>query len=97
MTKKTTSPKKIYDARFKADVALMALSELHTADAVAKHFAVHKTQVNSWRNILKENAPQLFVKGKHELLPDNSEEIDRYKQLIGELTLENNLLKKKSR
>jgi transposase-like protein len=97
MAKRTYTAKKIYDAKFKAEVALMALSELHTADAVAKHFAVHKTQVNSWRNVLKENAAQLFVKGKHELLPDNTDEIDGYKRIIGELTVENSLLKKKLR
>lgn len=97
MAKRTTTQKKIYDAKFKAEVALMALSELHTAEAVAKHFSVHKTQVASWRNILKENAAQLFVKGRHELLPDNSEEIGRYKEVIGDLTMENTLLKKKLR
>ncbi len=78
MAKRSTTQKKIYDAKFKAEFALMTLSELHTAEAVAKHFSVHKTQVASWRNILKENAAQLFVKGRHDLLPDNSEEIALY-------------------
>jgi transposase-like protein len=97
MAKKVTTQKKTYDPVFKAEVAIMALSQMHTAEAVAKHFGVNKTQVNSWRNLLKENAPQLFTKGKHDLLPDNSEEITQLKEIIGTLTVENSLLKKKLR
>jgi transposase-like protein len=94
MAKKQTPQKKTYDPQFKAEVAIMALSQMHTAEAVAKHFGVNKTQVNSWRNILKDNAAQLFVKGKHDLLPDNSEEVAELKRKIGHLVMENELLKK---
>ena len=97
MAKKATTQKKTYDPQFKAEVAIMALSQMHTAEAVAKHFGINKTQVNLWRNVLKENAAQLFIKGKYDLLPDNSEEVTQLKEIIGTLTVENSLLKKKSR
>ena len=96
MAKKVTNPRKIYDAKFKAEVALMALNQLHTAEAVAKHFGINKTQVNLWRNIARDNMASLFSKGKHEIYDDSKEEIARMKTLIGELTIENAVLKKKS-
>ncbi|QJB35923.1 transposase [Chitinophaga oryzae] len=95
MAKKTTTPKKNYDAQFKAEVAIAALSGTVTTDGIARQFKVNKTQVNSWRNILKQNAPQLFTRGKQNVFVDHTEQIDELKRMIGELTMENNLLKKK--
>jgi len=97
MTTKPKLPKKNYDAPFKAKVALDALSQLHTADAVAKKYGVNKTQVNLWRNIIRDQAVTLFVKGKADVYDDKQSIIDEQQQVIGQLTMELSQLKKKLR
>ncbi|SFW90168.1 IS3 family transposase [Chitinophaga sancti] len=94
MSKLKKTAKKSYDPVFKATVALEALSLLSTAEAVAKHHGVNKTQVNLWRNIIKEQAHTLFVKGRVDVYDDKQAIIDEQQQLIGQQALEINTLKK---
>ncbi|RFM29264.1 transposase [Chitinophaga silvisoli] len=97
MAKTTKTPKKSYDPQFKAKVSIEALSQASTTEAVAKQFSINKTQANSWRNQLKDNAYTLFMKGKQEVYEDKQETIDNLQQLLGQEAMEIAQLKKKSR
>ncbi len=88
------TPKKTYTAEFKAKVVLQAISMQHTAEAIAKANGINKTQVNLWRNVIRDNAPTLFVKGKIDLIDNRQSIIEKQQAVIGHLTLENMQLKK---
>lgn len=89
--------KKEYSNEFKVKVSIAALKGDKTIAALCREFGLHETQINRWKKILKEGAPQLFEK-KHEKA--NYKEIElqlRVQDLneyIGELSVENKFLKK---
>ena len=66
----------------------------HTAEAIAKANGINKTQVNLWRNVIRDNAPTLFIKGKIDLIDNRQSIIEEQQAVIGQLTLENMQLKK---
>lgn len=88
---------RIYDAKFKAEVALEAIREQKGITEICAENNIPKTNVRDW----KEKAE----KGLHEIFKPNHEkekeakilkaEIEELHKLIGELTIENNYLKKK--
>ena len=52
--------RKQFTNEFKAKVALAALKGDKTMSEPAGEFAVHPTQVSSWRNELKDRAAEVF-------------------------------------
>ena len=89
--KKTT-----YTPEYKLKVVLESFQRDTTIEAVRKKFNLSSTAIHTWRDEFKANAHHVFTlalkKKRTELLPGQSP--DELKRLIGELTVQNEILKK---
>ncbi len=83
-----------YTSEFKKKVAIEALREQKTINEIAKVYQVYPAQVSLWRKQLLDNSVELFG-GKKEGGKDREEEIAILERKIGQLTIENDFLKKK--
>lgn len=87
---------KSYDAKLKARVAIEALKGVNILE-LCKENKVPKSNVIEWRNKLTSEAESLYIssieKKKAEKLL--KQEIEKLHKIIGEITIENNFLKKK--
>ena len=82
---------------FKRKVALEALKERETVNAIASRHEVHPTQVSQWKKELEQGANTVFTadaKLRREL-KIHKEEKERLQQLIGKQAIELEWLKKK--
>lgn len=87
---------RLYTAEEKARIALEALKGQMTQAEITKKYNVHSTQINKWKKRLKEGVGVIFSTRKKQ--EDHDKDLlieDLYKQ-IGQLTIENSWLKKKS-
>lgn len=87
---------KSYEAKLKAKVAIEALKGANILE-ICKENKVPKSNVIEWKNKLTSEAESLYIssieKKKAEKLL--TQEIDKLHKIIGEITIENNFLKKK--
>jgi transposase len=87
--------RKKYDAGFKAQVALEAIKNEMTIAELSNKHSVAPTQIKDWKAELLSQAATVFLKeGKP--IQDNSEQIGILERKIGQLTIENDFLKKSS-
>jgi len=90
MQRNTRSP------AFKKKVALEALKEYKSINEVAKEFEVHPVQVRQWKKELIEGSEDIFrASGKKQSSRSDEISIAQLEQKIGQLTVENDWLKKK--
>jgi len=89
--------RKRYDAAFKAKVALEAIKGERTVGEIASETGVHPNQIGQWKKQALANLPNLFS-DRRKKREQSSEELESelYKQ-IGQLKVELDWLKKKSR
>jgi len=88
---------KTYDTVFKAKVALEALKGEKTIAEIASQYKVHPTQINKWKKLVLERLPELFnSKIKKKELEAEQLQAELYQQ-IGQLKVELDWLKKKSK
>ena len=86
-----------HDAAFKAKVALEAVKGEKTIAQISSEFKVHPNMVRKWRKQLLEMLPNLFSDRRKRVESDRDElEAELYRQ-IGQLKVELDWLKKKSR
>jgi transposase-like protein len=88
--------RKRYSGAFKAKVGLEALMGIKTVAQLAREYQVPPVQVTQWKTVIREHLPDLFEP------PDKAGEdterlIAQLHQKIGELTVDLDWLKKKSR
>ena len=89
--------RKGYDAAFKARVALEAIRGERTIAEIASETGVHPNQISNWKKQALEELPEIFSSRKKNHLEQSEElESELYKQ-IGQLKVELDWLKKKSR
>jgi len=88
------SKKVVYDSNFKTQVVIQSLNPSTSAEAVRVKYGLSKNAMNSWRKIFFANAHKAF-EPKPKAEPGVS--VDELKKLIGELTVENSILKKISK
>lgn len=79
---------------FKAKVVLEALKETSTMEVLAKKYELLPTQISNWKAEAIHNISAVFTQGKKEKVKDDIPTEKLYAR-IGELTLENEFLKKK--
>jgi transposase-like protein len=85
--------RKRHDGAFKAKIGLEALKGIKTVSQIAKEFDVHPVQVSQWKNQLMERLPQTFEADAARIVDE--EVVSKLHEKIGQLTVENDFLKKK--
>jgi transposase len=88
--------RKRHSAAFKAKVGFEALIGLKTVAQLAREYQAHPTQVTQWKATIRERLPELFESG-HPGAEDQAERIAQLHEKIGELTVDLDWLKKKSK
>ena len=89
--------RRTFSSEFKAKVAIEAIKEVKTISELAQIFQVHPNLIGLWKKEFLLNAGKVFETGKNEteeirkLNRDNDELVHQ----IGQLTVDNNWLKKK--
>lgn len=84
-------------SEFKAKVALEAIKEMNTISEIAQQHQLHPNQVSNWKKEFLVNASKVFDSKNEDaeqikLLSKKNQELV---QQIGELSVDNNWLKKK--
>jgi transposase len=88
--------RKSHTAAFKAQVALAAVKNDQTVNAVAGQYGVHPTLVHAWKKQLLQGAEQVFGPGAKASGGDaEARQAELYEQ-IGRLKMELEWLKKKA-
>ena len=86
-----------YDAQFKAKVALEAIKGENTIAELASDYGVHPNLIGQWRKQVLQQLPAIFSnKQKRDEQDSEQLQAELYKQ-IGQLKVELDWLKKKSR
>ncbi len=88
------TPRTPRTAAFKKKVALEALREDKTLNQLASQHGLHPIQVGKWKKELIEGAESLF-EGKRSRKHDESADREALERKVGQLTMENDFLKKK--
>jgi transposase len=89
--------RKTFTNDFKAKVALAAIREQKTISELAAEFETHPNQISLWKKQLLDGAADLFERPnkKSDETRKNQEKEAQYTSVIGELQVENVILKKK--
>jgi len=90
--------RRVFSGEFKAKVALEAVKEGKTISELAQIFQVHPNLIISWKKEFLAKAEKVFEKGKDEANQIKKLEQEKAEliQQIGQLTVDNNWLKKAS-
>lgn len=88
------SKKKVYDTNFKIQVVLQTLNPSITTESVRTKYGLSKNTMNSWRKIFLANAHKAFEPNPKS---EPGVSVDELKKIIGDLTVENSILKKISK
>jgi transposase len=92
--------KKQYTPEFKAKVVLESYQRDTTIEAVRKKFGVSNSMIHRWRQEFQSNVPLLFGDKRNPKKKAQAqgyqpgESPDELKKIIGELTVQNEILKK---
>lgn len=91
--------RKSYDTAFKVKVALEAAKEQMTLQELAQKYDVSPGQISQWKKQLVEGASELFERPnkKNKREREIEEARDNLLKTVGQLTVENEFLKKKYR
>lgn len=89
--------RKSYSAAFKAKVALEAIKKEKTIAQLSSEYGVHSNQINQWRKRLLEELPEIFSKKRQKKEKDAEDLQDELYRQIGQLKVELDWLKKKSK
>jgi len=87
--------KRYHTPTFKAQVARAAIKGEKTIAQIASEYAIHTTQVNTWRKLADEGLPSLFSDNQVKALQAKDQEIDRLHAAIGSREVEIDWLKKR--
>ena len=87
--------KKVFTPQQKATVALEAIKGDRTMNQIASAYAVHPSQIQSWKKIVQENLSVLFTDKRRKEGKPEQELIDELYRTIGQRDIELGWLKKK--
>jgi transposase len=87
-----------HEPEFKARVALEALKGVQTIQQIAKDFDIHPMQVTEWKKAMTAGASGVFGPGREKAGTEDFErQRDELHAKIGQLTVEVDYLRKKSK
>ena len=87
-----------HDPEFKARVALEALKGVQTIQQIAKDFDIHPVQVSEWKKTMTAGASGVFGPDREKAETEDFErQRDELHAKIGQLTVEVDFLRKKSK
>jgi transposase-like protein len=89
--------RKKHTGAFKAKVGLEALMGLKTVGQIAGEYQIHPVQVTQWKGVIRDRLPELFEPRDKADAHDQQGLIAQLHEKIGELTVELDWLKKKSK
>jgi transposase len=89
--------RKSYSSAFKAKVALETIKKEKTIAQLSSEYGVHSNQINQWRKRLLEELPEIFSKKRQKKEKDVEDLQDELYRQIGQLKVELEWLKKKSK
>lgn len=95
-------PRKTYTPEFKLKVVLESMQRDTTQEAVCKKFGISSSVLHCWRKEFQQNAESVFSDKRDPKQKAQSrgyapgESPDDLKKMIGELTVQNEILKKAS-
>jgi transposase len=95
MPKSNTKARKNYDASFKLQVVLDSLQKDMTIEKVHVKYGLSSTVINKWKALFKQNGHLVFssnISSKTKTQESDSPEF--LKKVIGEITVQNEILKK---
>jgi transposase-like protein len=95
MPKSNTKARKNYDASFKLQVVLDSLQKDMTIEKVHVKYGISPTVINKWKALFKQNGHLVFnsnITSKTKTQESDSPEF--LKKVIGEITVQNEILKK---
>jgi len=84
-----------FSADFKAKVVIEALKERNTIEQLAKKYELHPNQITIWKKEFLANASLAFSAEGEKPKGEKDPEVEKLYAQIGQLTVENNWLKKK--
>jgi transposase len=85
-----------HKCEFKAQVALAAVQEQQTIQALAKRFAIHTSQIQDWKRRLIEGAPEIFRSPQEQAAARDEPSVAELYEEIGRLKVQLEWLKKKA-
>jgi len=88
--------RKRYSGAFKAKVGLEAILGVKTVGQLAREYQVHPTLITQWRGVIRDRLPELF-ETPAQSNPDSERTIAQLHEKIGQLTVDLDWLKKKSK
>ena len=84
-----------FTPEFKARVALEALQERDSVQAIATRHELHPNQVSAWKRQLLDAVPEVFTKGgRRKLAKEHEAKIHDLHAKIGELTVERDFFRR---
>lgn len=97
-TTQMKAKRKRHAPEFKARVALEALKGIKTIQQIAKDFDIHPVQVSEWKKLMLDGASNLFgTSPEQNEAEDFERQRDELHAKIGQLTIEVDFLRKKSK
>ena len=97
-----SDPRKSYTAEFKLKVVLESLQRDTTQEAVCKAYGISGSMLHRWKKDFQQNAPNVFLDQRDPKQKAKTqgyapgESPDDLKKIIGNLTIQNEILKKAS-
>ena len=85
---------KTYTAEFKAKVSLDAIRGDLTINEISTKYGVHSTQITRWKQQALASLKTCFTGKQEKAQADDQQQFDKLYQQIGQLTCENDFLKK---
>ena len=87
--------RKKFEPALKARIALEAIKGEKTLAQISSEYGAHYTQISKWKQELIQRSGEIFAKPDNSMAQQHEELTDNLHNAIGEITMENNWLKKK--
>ena len=87
--------RKKFEPALKARIALEAIKGEKTLAQISSEYGAHYTQISKWKQELIQRSGEIFAKPDNSMVEQHQEFTDKLHKTIGEITMENNWLKKK--